>query len=152
LEGHVGAVHGMVLAVEQRGSDIDHREAQRPALQVVADPLLHRADEGAGYRAAYDLVVELEACTALLRPDLDMYIGELAVTAGLPLESRMLLGLPADGLAIADRGTAMLDRQVEAVLQPVERDVEVHLALSIEQQLVRIGIVAEGQRRIVLAE
>ena len=65
----------------QRDRDVDHREAERPALQIFAHALLDRADELARHGAADDLVVEFEARAARQRLDLDMDVAELAVAA-----------------------------------------------------------------------
>ena len=80
----------MIRAVDQRHRDIDHRETQRPFLQVIDDALLDRGNEIARHDAAVDLVLEDEAGAARQRLDLEHDIAELAVTAGLPLVAAAL--------------------------------------------------------------
>ncbi len=129
----------MVLAVEQRHFEIDHRLAERAFLQVVAQPFLDGGDEVARHHAAHDLVDEAEARAARQRLDLDLDVGELAVAAGLPLVAGMLLRAGLDGLAIGDARRRRLDGDVVAAGELVDRDLEMHLALALEQQLVGLG-------------
>ncbi len=96
--------------------------------------------------------MELEALPAVLRPDFDMHIAELAMAAGLALEARMLLHLGADRLLVADLRPARLDRQVVAQLQPLQRDLQMDVALAVQQQFVGIGIVVEAERGILLRQ
>ncbi len=42
--------------------------------------------------------------------------------------------------------------RLKRILQALEGDVQMHFALAVEQQLVGVGIVAEAERGIVLAE
>src|SRR3954452_7299206 len=41
VERHVGGIDGMIGAVDQLYRDVDHREAERPALEPIEDALLH---------------------------------------------------------------------------------------------------------------
>ena len=72
LEAHLGAVDGVVLAVEAGHLHVDDGVAEHAAVRHrLLDALLHRGDELAGDGAADDLVDELEARAALERLDPD---------------------------------------------------------------------------------
>ena len=81
----------MILAVEQRHFEIDHRLAERSLLQILDQPGLDRRDEIARHDTAHDLVDEAEARAARQRLDLDLDVGELAMAAGLALVAGVLL-------------------------------------------------------------
>ena len=81
---------------------------------------------------------------------LDHRVAELAVAAGLLLVPAAGAGRRLDGLAIADLGLAGLDADLEARLQALEGDAQMHLALAEEAHLADVGLVLEGQRRILL--
>src|SRR5487761_575671 len=84
------------------------------------------------------------------RLDLDLDVGELAVAAALPLETRMQRRAFANGFAIGDLRPARLHREVEFVPQPVERDLQMDVALSAQHQLLQLGTRLERQCRILL--
>ena len=150
LERLVGAVDRMVLTVEQGDREVDHRKAERPALQVVLGAVLDRRDVLPGHRAADDLVDELEALAARQRLDLHLHVAELAVAAGLALETRVLLRAFADGLLVGGLGLRHLDRDVEFALQALGGDLQVDLALAPEQHLVGVRVVLHRDRAVLL--
>src|ERR1700760_2483708 len=90
----------MERAIDQRDADIDDRKAERPALQVIDNALLHRRNELAWHDAALDLILKYKAGAARHRLDVDMHVAELAMTAGLALVTAMLADRFADCLAI----------------------------------------------------
>ena len=53
-ERHVGGIDGVIGAVDQRHGDVDHREAERPAVQRVARAHLDRGKVLPRHRAAVD--------------------------------------------------------------------------------------------------
>ena len=55
-------------------------------------------------------------------------------------------------LAIGDARRHGIDRDVVAAGQLVDRDLQVHLALALEQQLVGLGAGLEGERGILLGD
>src|SRR5205814_937584 len=102
--------------------EIDHRLAERSFLEVLAQAFLDRGDEVARHHAAHDLVGEAEARAARQRPDLDLDVGELAVSAGLALVARVLAGAALDGLAIGDPRRHRLDRDIVTARELLDRD------------------------------
>ena len=98
LEGHVGGVDAVRLAVAQGDPDVDDRVAGRHAPWSIwaRTPFSTRGDELARHRAADDLVDELEARALRERLDLDVAHGVLPVPAGL-------LDVPSMALAPARR-------------------------------------------------
>ena len=91
------------------------------ALHLRAHPLLDAGDELAGYRAADDLVDELEAGPLGQRLDLDVADGELAVAAGLLHVPAVALGRPGEGLAQGDRERHLVDVHAVPRGQPLEQ-------------------------------
>src|SRR5690606_29030390 len=106
-----------------------------PFLEVLPQPFLDGGNEVAGHHAAHDPVDEADARPARQRLDLDLDVCELAVTAGLPLVAGVLLRASLDGLAIGNARRRRLDGDVVAPGELVDGDLEVHLALTPEQQL-----------------
>ena len=119
----------MVGTVRQRDVDVDDGEAERPARETVDHALFDRADIVARYRTADDFLVELKTRAARHRLDLQHHVAELAVAAGLLFMPAALGDRFADGLQITDRRRLRFDVDAEAVLQPLERDAQMHLAL-----------------------
>jgi hypothetical protein len=63
-----------------------------------------------------------------------------------------LRNLLADGFAIADPRRMRVHFHAEAVLQPLERDPQMHLALAPQHDLAEIGVMQHGERRIFIGE
>src|SRR5262249_17773678 len=124
LERHVRAVDGVILAVIERDRYVDDREPERTAIEKLARPLLPRRYVLPRYRAADDMVDDLEAGAARQRLDLDMDVPELAVAAALLLVAPMLLDAAADGLLVVDGRTMRLDREAVFELQAIDRHLE----------------------------
>ena len=142
----------MVRAVDQRDVKIDHREAERAVLERVDDALLDRRDIVARHHAAGDLFLEGEARAARHRLDVEHDIAVLAVAARLLLVPAALDDAFADGLAVADARLTPLDGDAVAVAQPFGGDAQMHLALTPQHHLVRLRIVHDGDRGILLGE
>src|SRR5689334_661282 len=101
LERDLRGVGVVVLAVGQRDSDVDHREAGPDAgLERLLDALLDRRNELRRDRAPLDLVDEVEALAGRrLHVDVDDPV--LARATRLADELALhLLGVAADGLAV----------------------------------------------------
>src|SRR5262249_31903992 len=114
LERHLGAVDGMVLAVEARDLHVDHREAERAAVLFgLDDAFLDRGDEVARDHAADDLVDELVPAAALLRRAPPPRPRDLPATAALLLQPALGLGRAADRLAVRDLHLVGLDLDAE---------------------------------------
>ena len=73
---------------------------------------------------------------------LDLAVAELAVAAGLLLVPAVRFDARGDRLAIRDARRLEQHFDAEAALQLRDRDLDVHLALAGEQQLVRLRIAA----------
>ncbi len=140
----------MVLAVSQGHHDVDHLEAERAALQIVADAGFDRRDVLLGHDAAGDGVVELEPGAAGLRLDVDMDVAELAVATALLLVAGMLRHRLADGFLVRNLRPLCRGRNAEPVLDAVHDDLQMLIALARNDQLACIRIGRESQRRILL--
>ena len=151
-EREIGGVDAVIGAVRQRDVEVDDGEAERPAREAVDHALLHRADIVARHRAADDLFVEFEARAARHRLDLQHHVAELAMAAGLLLVAAALGDRFADGLLIADRRRLRFDVDAEAVLEPLQRDAQMHLALPPQHDVVGLRVVDHRQRRILLVQ
>jgi len=57
----------------------------------------------------------------------------------------MLAGAGLDGLAIGDPRRHGFDGDIVAAGELLDRDLEVHLALTLEQQFVRLGALLIGE-------
>src|SRR6266700_1857399 len=90
------------------------------------------------------------ARAARQRPHFDFDVRELAVPAALALEARVLRYGPADSLAISDLG--MLGDGGQAVFgsHPVERNLQVDIALAPQHELVTVLAVTQLERRVLL--
>src|SRR5689334_17834081 len=84
------------------------------------------------------------------RPHFDFDIRELAVPAALALEARVLRYRPADRLAISDLGMLGDGGQTVFGAHPVERNLQVDVALAPEHELVPVLAVTQLERRVLL--
>src|SRR5205085_8789298 len=90
LERHFRRVDVVILAIDQPDAEIDDRiSGEVPAEPGVLNPFLDGGDVLARNRPAEDLVDKFEVGAARQRLDLDLAVGELAVTAGLLLVTSM---------------------------------------------------------------
>ena len=108
-KGHLGAVHGVVAAIQQGSLQADHRITGQHALfGGKADTLFHCREEILGHAAAEHLFLkhDLLAVTGL---EVDDDIAELAVAAGLLLMAALLLAGLADGLTVGNAGSFQTD-------------------------------------------
>ena len=102
--------------------------ASSPCCHRLLDALVDRGPEALRDDAADDLVDELVALVALERLDHDVAVAELAAAAGLLLVAALRARLLADRLEVRDARLVQLDLDAEAALEPVDRDLDVHLA------------------------
>ena len=109
---------------------------------------LDRRDVVAWDRAANDAVGKRETRPARQRLDLDRDAGELSVTAALALEAGMLLRRPADRLLVGHRRRVPDNRQIVPVAQPVDRDLQMYVALAPKYHLAQLGRSAKLQCRV----
>ena len=72
------------------------------------------------------------------------------MSARLALVARVLLGAGLDRLAIGHARRRGLDRDVVAAGQLVDRHLEMHFALALDQELMGLAARFEGERRILL--
>ena len=143
----------MIRAVVEHDAEVDDRIAGEVAAQPrFLDALLDGGNELPRDRAAEDLVDELELAAARQRLHADLAVAELAVAAGLLLVPAVRLDARGDRLAIRDARRLEQHFDAEAPLQLRDRDLDVHLALAGEQQLVRLRIALVVDRRIFFLE
>ena len=81
-----------------------------------------------------------------------MDLGELAAAAGLLLVPVVRLGLAGDRLQVGDVRDVGVDVELVAVLEPVLDHVQVQLAHARDDQLVRLGVAAEGEGRVLVGD
>src|SRR4029079_9573597 len=91
-------------------------------------------------RAADDLFVEFKTRAARHRLDFQPDVAELAMTAGLVLVALACRDRFADGLLIADRRRLRFDVDAETILEPLERDAQMHLALPPQHDGVGLAV------------
>ena len=148
LEGHVGGVDAVGLAVGQGHAEVDDRVAVADAaLHLGAHALLDRGDEVAGYGAPDDLVDELEPAALGEGLDLDVAHGVLAVAAGLLDVPAVALRGAAERLAQRHHERHLLDVHRVALGQPLDDDVGVGLAHAPDHQLVGLAVVLDTDAR-----
>ena len=100
-----------------------------------------------GIDSAEDLVDQLELAAARQRLETDLAVAELAVSAGLFLVAAVGFHALRNGFAIRNARRLEQHFDAEAALQLRDRDLDVHLSLAGEQQLVglRIALVLDGR-------
>ena len=141
LEGHVGGVDGVGLAVVEGDGEVHHREAEQGALgHLGLDSLVHRPDELARHGAAHHLVDELVARPAFEGGDLDLADRVLAVATRLFHVAS--LGLRGGGEGFPQRYLHghLVDVQAVALPQPRQQQLLVCLTHSPQQLLVGFGV------------
>ena len=141
LEGHVGGVDGVGLAVVQGDGDVHHRETEQGALgHLGLDALVHRPDELARHGAAHHLVDELVARPAFEGGDLDLADRVLAVTARLFHVASLGFRWDGEGLPQRHLHGHLVDVEAVALPQPRQQQLLVCLAHRPQQLLVGFGV------------
>ena len=105
-----------------------------------------------GIVAALDRVDEVEALAALAGPDPQVDLAELPAAAGLLLVPVVGLGLAEDRLQVGDVGHVGVHLQLVPVLEPLLDDVQVQVAHARDHQLVRLGVAADGEGRVLVGD
>ena len=72
------------------------------------------------------------------------------MAAALALEAGMLLGAAPDRLLVGNRGAPAVDREVVAIAQPVDRDLQMNVALTPQHHFLRVGILLELEGGVLL--
>ena len=144
-KGHLGAVHGVVAAIQQGSLQADHGVTGQHALfGGQAHALFHSGEEVLGHAAAEHLFLKHHLlAVAGLKVDDD--VTELAVAAGLLLVAALLLAGLADGFTIGDAGSFQADLHAELVLQLGLDHVQVLLAQAADHLLMGLGVVLVAQ-------
>ena len=96
-------------------------------LHCLLDALVDRRAKALWNDTADDLVDELVALVAVKRLELDHAVPELTAAAGLFLVPTLCAALLADRLEVRHAGLVQLDLDVEAALEPVDGNLDVHL-------------------------
>src|SRR6478735_4322015 len=159
LEGQLGGVDVVVLAVGEGDLDVDHRVAGDDAeLHGLLATGVDRGDVLARDATTGDLVHELVAAAtvgvdARGRLDVDDDAGVLAGAAGLLLVGVLDLvdGL-ADRLAVRDLRLADVGLDVDLAAHAVDEDVEVQLAHAGDDGLAGLLVGADLEGRVLLGE
>ena len=142
----------MVRAVDEQHAHALHRRAGELAVHHrLLDPLVDRRPEALRDDAADDLVDELVAGVALDRLEHDVAVAELPAPAGLLLVAALGARLLADRLEVGHARRVEVDLDAEAALQPVDRDLDVHLRHARDELLAGLRVAAELERRVLLA-
>src|SRR5205085_2942594 len=153
LEGDLRGVRVVVLAVDERHLDVDHRVAGLDAgHQRLLDALGDGGDELARHGAALDLRDELEAL-ADVRLDVDVDDAELARAAGLLHEAPLdLVGRAADRLAVGDLRAPDVRLDVVLALHAVDEDLEMQLAHAGDLDLAGLLVRLHLEGRVLLGQ
>ncbi len=144
----------MVLAVDERDAEVDHRVARKhAALGGLLDALLDRRAVVLRDRAAEDLVHELETAALRERFDVDDADAELAASAGLFLVLAFdVLDLLLDRLEVGHLRRVQDRLDAELALHLRQRDLDVNLARARDEQLGGLRVAADAQDRIFLGQ
>src|SRR6202140_6012221 len=105
FECHVGAVNGVERAIHQHDLYVHNRMAERafPCGRVCS--LTNRGDVLLGHSSADNSVPEGKSRPATSGRDIELHIGELSVSAGLALESCVLVHGAANGFLVGTMWT-----------------------------------------------
>ena len=158
LERHVAGVDGVPCTIVDDTADTDDGEADLAALlHSRLEALVTGGDVLGRNRTALDLVDELVVLDLALarlldRLDVSGHAGILSRTTGLLLVGVVELRLLGDGLAVCDLRLTDLDLGLVLPLHPLDVDVEVQLAHSLDDCLGALGIDIGLEGRILLGE
>jgi hypothetical protein len=131
----------VVGAVVETDLDALHGVARDGSLRERLDAaLLHRRDEALRDDAALDGVLELEAGALGKRLDLDVAVAELPAPARLLLVAMTRACLLADRLLVRNARRVELDLDVKARVEPVDRDLDLHLRQAREELLAGLRV------------
>ena len=86
------------------------------------------------------------------RPDPEVDLGELAAAAGLLLVPVVGLGVAGDRLQVGHVRDVRVHVELVAVLEPLLDHVEVQVAHPRDHQLVRLGVAADRERRVLVGD
>src|SRR6476646_2791952 len=142
--------------VDQRDTNAVHGRARElTVLHRLAHALVDRGTEALRDDAADDLVDVLVfrlARAVLHRRDEDLAVAELTATARLLLVPVPGARLLANRLLVRHPRWMQLDRDVEAALQTVDRDLDLHLRQPGDELLAGLRVAPERDRRVFLRE
>src|SRR5580704_5757534 len=140
----------MIAAVEDGHPDIHHRIAGKESVgESVAHALLYRRDKVARDDTADDVVDEFETLAARHRLDLEPAIAVLPTAAGLALVLALRLGASLDRFLVRNLWRLQLDVDVELAAQLLNRDFDMHLARSRQDDVVGLRIAMHLEREIL---
>src|SRR2546427_238632 len=133
------------LPQRHRGAN-DLRAAAR-----LADTLLDGGNVLPRYRAADDLVLELEPLPRV-GLDLEVDVAVLAAAARLSHVAPLRLRGLTNGLAVRDLGLADVGLDPEFAQEAVDDDLQVKLAHAVDQRLARLLVAGHPERRVFQRE
>ena len=138
----------MEFAVVERDAQSDDRKAGRAAAgHGLFDAVSHGIDELARDRPTDDRVDELEGFVGLDGFHLQVHHRELAVSAGLLLQSTFAVASRTNRFVVLDVGRRSRHVHVESTSQPFQRDLQVRIAHGVNHQVARHRVVAHAQCR-----
>src|SRR2546425_7322644 len=152
LERHLRRVDVVVRAVGEPDLDVHHRVAgEHAGVERLADTLLDGGNVLPRYRAADDLVLELEALPRV-GLDLEVDVAVLAAAARLSHVAPLRLRGLTNGLAVRDLGLADVGLDPEFAQEAVDDDLQVKLAHAVDQRLARLLVAGHPERRVFQRE
>src|SRR5579875_1573219 len=144
-ERHIGAVDSMEHAINQRDCHIDHGITEGPLLHGLLGSLANCGDILLWHCPADDFIDEQKAFSTSARLNLELDVGELAVTARLALEPRVLKdGLP-DRFLEGDLRLGGGNREVVIGGEALDCRIEMNLALPLEERFAGFEVMLNNE-------
>ncbi|VVT18912.1 transposase [Roseovarius sp. EC-SD190] len=149
LERHDRRVHVVILAVDQRDLEVDHRKAsERAAVHHRTDTLFDTRDIFLGHGTANDLAFKAEAFARFCRRDDQLDLGELTRTTRLFLVGVGMLDHMADGLTVSHLRRTDIGLNLELATQTVNQNVEMQFAHALHDRLTGFNIGLDAERGV----
>ena len=148
LEGHFVGVNGMEATVVQLSLQANQRETDSTLGHGVLKTFLDSGDKVLGHGAANGGIHEGQTLV-FTGSEADLDVTVLTGTAVLLLVLAFDVALLGDGLTVSDLGLIQLDVGAEAGLQLSGQNRQVHIADTVNEHLLGLGIVFVTQGQIL---
>src|SRR5215472_9456357 len=143
----------MVTAVVQRDLHIDHGiTGENTALHGFLNAVLDGLEVLSRYRAALDLIHELEAFALFIGVDVKLHVAVLPAPASLTDIFAFRFGVLADGLAVGHLRLTHVGFNLVLAHHAVDDDFQVQFAHAADDGLSRIGVGCDFERRVFLRQ
>ena len=153
LERDFGGVNGVIGTVIKDGLEVDDGITGERTVQAgFAQTLFHGGEEVLGDGAAEDFLGEDHLFGLLIRLKADPNVTELTAAAGLLLMATLLLDGLADLFTVGNARRVKLGIHAEAALELGAQNVDLNIACAGNDDLVRLGVVGDGEGRIFLVQ